>query len=107
MLTVPQNSVRHNLALNPSFEKVPRPLTDRGNGSYWTVKDNVDPRTGVHHIRKRESNGAKRRTSEDDDIDYHPLDGSFDHSLYIQPQLDESGAPRQGPYPPFPPYMYV
>jgi forkhead box protein J2/3 len=107
MLTVPQSSVRHNLTLNPSFEKVPRPLTDPGNGSYWTVNDNVDPRAGVHRIRKRKSNGAKGRTSEDD-IDYHPLTlWLLRDSLYIQPQLDESGGPSQGPYPPFPPYMYA
>jgi len=55
-----KNSVGHNLSLNPCFEKVPRPLTDRGKGSYWTVNDNVDPRTGVHRIRKRNPNlGSK------------------------------------------------
>ncbi|KAJ7861574.1 hypothetical protein B0H14DRAFT_3084713 [Mycena olivaceomarginata] len=85
-----KNSVRHNLTLNPSFEKVPRPLTDPGNGSYWTVNDNVDPRAGVHRIRKRKSNSAKGRTSEDD-IDYHPLYDPLDDSPHIQPQLDESG----------------
>ncbi|KAJ7858946.1 hypothetical protein B0H14DRAFT_3632011 [Mycena olivaceomarginata] len=85
-ISFPPNSVRHNLTLNPSFEKVPRPLTDPGNGSYWTVNDNVDPRAGVHRIRKRKRNGAKGRTSEDD-IDYHPLYDPLDDSPHIQPSL--------------------
>ncbi|KAK7060241.1 hypothetical protein VNI00_001006 [Paramarasmius palmivorus] len=67
-----RNSVRHNLSLNPCFEKVPRPLTDRGKGSYWTVNDNVDPRTGVHRVRKKKSKGSKARSPEAGDVDYHP-----------------------------------
>lgn len=54
---LPQNSIRHNLSLNSSFQKMPRPLTDRGKGAYWTVNDNVDPRAGVQRIRKKKPRG--------------------------------------------------
>ncbi|KAG6911747.1 hypothetical protein DXG01_007997 [Tephrocybe rancida] len=99
-----RNSVRHNLSLNPCFEKVPRPLTDRGKGSYWTVNENVDPRTGVHRIRKKKSKGAKRG-SEEADIDYNG-DGFDDpHAQFVAPMHpDEAGPSRQVPYPP--PYPF-
>lgn len=62
-----QNSVRHNLSLNPCFEKIPRPLTDRGKGAYWIVNDKIDPRSGVHRERKKKTNRKKESASPETD----------------------------------------
>lgn len=46
-----QQSVRHHLSLNRLFERQPRPATDPGFGSYWTVNLAAPP--GTKRPRKR------------------------------------------------------
>jgi hypothetical protein len=43
--------VRHHLSLNRLFERQPRPVTDPGFGSYWTVNLSAPP--GTKRPRKR------------------------------------------------------
>ncbi|KAH7910436.1 hypothetical protein BJ138DRAFT_1087628 [Hygrophoropsis aurantiaca] len=55
-----KQSVRHHLSLNRLFERQPRPVTEPGFGSYWTV--NLEAPPGTKRPRKR---GRSNKTSED------------------------------------------
>lgn len=80
-----------------------RPLTDRGKGHYWTVNDTVDPRTGVHRVRKKKPKNKNDRNSEEADVDY-AHDPSYDdpHAQYVG-EVDAAAArtaQAQFQYPP-------
>ncbi|KAI0363629.1 hypothetical protein BV20DRAFT_1116796 [Pilatotrama ljubarskyi] len=57
-----KQSVRHHLSLNRLFERQPRPPSDPGFGSYWTV--NLDAPPGTKRPRKRGGRSNKAEGSE-------------------------------------------
>ncbi|KAG1766430.1 hypothetical protein EDD22DRAFT_978467 [Suillus occidentalis] len=74
-----KQSVRHHLSLNRLFEKQPRPVTDPGFGSYWTVNLSAPP--GTKRPRKR---GRPTKAADD-----HHDDGNGEDDMDLGADVHE------------------
>ncbi|KAJ6575395.1 hypothetical protein B0H19DRAFT_1128434 [Mycena capillaripes] len=82
-----KQSVRHHLSLNRLFERQPRPATDPGFGSYWTVNLAAPP--GTKRPRKRGRPNKDARPKKDD----VPEEGTSSKPRRGRPRKDDSPVP--------------
>ncbi|KAF8808142.1 hypothetical protein BYT27DRAFT_7190260 [Phlegmacium glaucopus] len=106
-----KQSVRHHLSLNRLFERQPRPVTDPGFGSYWTV--NLDAPPGTKRPRKRgrpnrdTGEGSSRKTAARAQIQpQNQLNVQSQHNLPPQPTQFQF-QPQTHPTPPLPPPQQI
>ncbi|KAJ7361469.1 hypothetical protein DFH08DRAFT_911195 [Mycena albidolilacea] len=96
-----KQSVRHHLSLNRLFERQPRPATDPGFGSYWTVNLLAPPGTKRPRKRGRPNKEAAAQPKKDDPP---PEEGpSSTKPRRGRPRKDESPPPVAVSTPPIEP----
>ncbi|KAJ6620424.1 hypothetical protein B0H10DRAFT_1791765 [Mycena sp. CBHHK59/15] len=78
-----KNSVRHNLSLNKVFRRIPRPLTEPGQGCYWTL--DFSEGEGNKRVRKRHTASKAEKSHSDREASAESHESASLASIHHEP----------------------